>query len=536
MLAYLIPLCLLLAPAIAVWACKTKGTAYDLLDISPEETGERDECLYNQIAAATTRSPEEPLDESIFPEVGSGGTRHTLSGQECIDKATQLVSAINARHIKDWEVVEHNLLGIDSTHAQVVADQLKPTDLTREVKRLFWETARNTCDYEVVKWAIAIAGKSLAEAEATTLVVFARHSRFAESAVDVIVRESVRRPGLKRFLTSLMTSVSPSGLPAIIGHVLGDEPLLSEKSVQRQLLLSSMQHVDVLPIETVFAVARAIDIPHFVASTGADSQVGEPLHQLMSTMLASNSCMHLADIIGAESYLEAYIEAMDSRPADIEWHTRLYSAECFLRDCSPRWPTTAEKLERVREILLSSLSVDVVRQALHDEDYKSFALRFACDRELKQLLPDVEAMFHESVDQDTIRAVGSLGGDAELRLLLDAVPTLVDVNARCSTALRKVSPEGDEGVPGRLYAEILEHIGKLATVDVTSLVKQALRDYDPRVRLAACHAVAMLPIDAIDTAMSNAVRERLTDPTKAIRDSALMTSEKRAIVLEGAES
>jgi HEAT repeat protein len=67
---------------------------------------------------------------------------------------------------------------------------------------------------------------------------------------------------------------------------------------------------------------------------------------------------------------------------------------------------------------------------------------------------------------------------------------------------------------------IVKALGRLATPEAVSQIKDAAGDFNPQVRSAACNAISQLPKESVDEEILRLVKLRLTDQPQYVADSA----------------
>jgi HEAT repeat protein len=495
--------------------------------------------IYQLIKEQVDGDPDAPLRFESLPvlEITEGGIGYVPgamdslfgSGEAGDDDDTwkivpKVIRAINKGRVADWRIIEKNVkdVGISSC-VDTVLGSLYVADVTPAVKRLFWEAAKNSRDYNTVKWGIAIGGLDLSEQELPILLTLARHGEFTLYAAHVLLRESEKQPSLKRHLVGLLPVSRQWGVIRLIDIIVLDKSLIEEPAVQRDVLIYGMENNDGIPMEVAFTIASAVNLPTLFVAGEGDERVYRAGVLLMDTLLLEPAPLGgLTDLKDWPRVYDGFLVLIEKRTADIPMLSALASLETWLSDKDLTWERKNAELGRVRRLTEERLSAEIVRRGLENERDRWNALNLIGKHKLTVLLPAVEVLFKTKPDFSTISTLSALGGRDQLQLMLDTIPTLVDLDAREGKPMshENINTPWPEAEKGMLYSQIVRSLGQLATMEAIAHIKRAGTDFDPAVRAAACAAIAGLPADLVDDDLRRIVTERLTDEPKYVADSA----------------
>lgn len=135
------------------------------------------------------------------------------------------------------------------------------------------------------------------------------------------------------------------------------------------------------------------------------------------------------------------------------------------------------------------MGVKLLHDGLKDDKIRWLSLKMIRRNHVTESIDEVRKIFEQQpMDLSTIITLGEVG-DAER--MFQIIPDIVDLEFR-----RKL-PRSHENVFGtgheREYAMIVQYLWKCPTRSVLDHLKNALNDYNPEVRRAACIAVSKLP-------------------------------------------
>ena len=434
----------------------------------------------------------------------------------------EVVKAINAGRLSDWRVAEKNVGKIQASSCiDTVLSSLTTSDITSSVRKVFWEMARGSRNYEAVKWGIGIASVGLQPNEVADLLILARHAEFTLYASHALLRESEAHPEFKKHLVALLPISYGWGVVKVIEYIVRDKSLIGHRGVQRDVLIHGMHNCESIPMEIAFTIAKAINLRSFCLEAGRDGQLYRALTSLMDTLVNEPDPLGgLAQLDQWPPIYDAYVTMIGERPVDARLLVALSSLEHFLDDKKLNWPRRLTELDKVRRMFDERLSPAVLRRDLGSEEGRWAALQIIREKSVRDLLPDVEAAFNKKPDFETVQILGELGGRQQLEVMLKRIPSLVDLEARRSVPFSMVNVFGPEYKDDFLYAQIIEALGRLATPPALERIKAAASDLNPQVRSAACNAIAQLPLTSLDDELRAAVKARLNDSPQYVADAA----------------
>jgi len=510
-----------------------KEPKVDLSEPQPASTGPS---LYDLIGSQVRASPEKPLDIDQFPPThemdASGvsfapGLRDQFFGggdgdEDGWQTVLGVIHGINDGRIKTWLVAEQNLRDVSAAaHVDRVLERLRVDDITPVVKDTFWEVARRSESYEAVKWGIAIGGIQLTDAEVEDLLLLARHPEFTLYASHVLMRESERQPGLKQKLLDLLPLSRQWGVVNVIDYIVSDKEWVRSPDVQRLIVIYGMENHDGISMEVGFTIASAIDFQAVFAAAATDERLFQAVVDLVCTLIDEPQPLGgLTDLPNWQEVYAGFRKLLDGHDVDITVLAGLLSLERFLEDETLSWDRRQAEASGVRALLKAGVSAEAVKAGLQSERYRWIALSLVEKYDLRQLLPDVHAVFDARPDFTTIEVLGKMGGTDGLEHLLRAIPRLVDLDARKKIPLRDVNSFGPEHKYNFEYAKIVEYLGDLGTEPAVLAITTAAQDYDPGVRAAACTAITRLPRERVTDELRGIVRERLSDPSEYVAKAA----------------
>ncbi len=542
-LAPILLVAVLLCVILYLWRRSARTTFLHLDEPQERPSGPS---LYERIREQAFKAPDKPIDDDVFPRIPEGSTGiHFAPGSidailggpignpKDFKRVRNVIRAINRGKITSWHVVERNIRGIGAaSHLDNVLRGLKRNDITPTVKRLFWEAARNSHDYEAVKWGLAIGGLFLTEQELPDLLTLARHSEFTLYASHVLVQESRRQPEYKEALFDLLPVSRQWGVIFVIDHIVEEPELISDHANQEQVLKYGMGNCEGIPMEVAFTIAKAIDIPHFLDKAGRDEDVFPAITALFHTLLLERRPLGgICDLEDGPSLFEQYSALIEARPTDMEVLGALRSMTMFLKHEDVAWDGREHLLDRTRQLYEDRMSLEIVKAGLGEERDRWLALQIIQEKKLVELLPDVLESFDAKPDTTAIDVLGHLGDASHLEAMMQKIPEIVDLPGRQERPLSPVNVLGPEHLGNMEYAWIVKYLGKLGTHEAVSQIKRAAKDYDPQVRLYAMKAVLSLPEDRIDDELRALVEERLADSPDYVAESAKHAVEKLGIRL-----
>ena len=485
-----------------------------------------DSSLYQLIREQVEKAPDQPVDYTLFPSVQSvsneislapglmdalvGGTDKTSKGWQVIRDA---IKDINRGRIKDWQTVENAIKGI-TTSSQVdsLLHNLAVADVSPAVKRIFWDLARNSHDYEGVKWGIAVGGIFLAREELRDLLLFARHGEFSLYTSHVLIRESERHPEFKQHLIALLPVCRQWAVIRVIDYVVADKELIADLGNQEKVLVFGMENNDGIPMEVAFTIAKFIDVPFFLDQARDNRRVRTAVILLFESLLTEPQPLGgIHDLNDGRNLFERYLSLVQTAAPDFEVLRALHGIELFLKDEDRAWVDREQLLDKVKKIYDSILKPDILRAGLWEDRNRWLACKIIKEMELSDLLPDIVNCFKAKPDRAVMDAMGCIGAAEQLEMLLQQIPAIVDLGARENVPRSKINIHGAQGAANMDYALIVRYLGRLGTPEAVRQIKTAAEDYDPQVRSAAMAAIVDLPPDRVDDRLKRQIMDCLAD-------------------------
>jgi hypothetical protein len=509
--------------------------------------------LYDLIKTEAERTPDKPIDESVFPRIGSfgdglsfaSGSLDALAGRfvddHSEDSATQvkkLFVEIGRGKIQNWKTLEQRIGGHGAlANLDRVLEALKGTDVSRLNLKLFRDLAQNSRIYEAVKWGIGIGALDANPEFVEALFLFARHSEFTVHAVGALFRSYPQTPQLKERLLSLLPVNREWGVIRLVELILGVPDFASDLSVQRECLICGMQNNESIPMEIAFTLASHTDVYHFLALSQTDRRVFMNFSLMMNTLLTDSAPLGgLRDLPEPERLFSGYLALLEKEAPDNYVLMGLKAADEFLNDSETQWLDKEQLLRQVRDLLHERASLDILSAGLKDPSTRWIALRIIRENRVRALVPDVETLFLHKPDSMNIEVLSELGGKDELERMFLKIPEIVNLSERAVRPLSKINLIGPEHKNSFEYAGIVKILGQLGTPEATLHLKRAFRDYDPLIRAAACAAVTKMDRSKIDLEIANLIEERLEDSPKYVVESARQAASWAGLSLPGSAS
>jgi hypothetical protein len=200
----------------------------------------------------------------------------------------------------------------------------------------------------------------------------------------------------------------------------------------------------------------------------------------------------------------------------------LRAGKSFLIDEEPQGFSKEDWQARLCKLYEDRTSCEVSRAGLKKPTKAWVALQIIRENNLIELLPEVESLFADKPDHMNIEVFAGFRRQRLQRIFLK-IPELVDLSARAGKQMSKVNVLGREHRNGFEYAGIVKSLGRLGTPEAVAHIKQALCDYHPTVRAAACEAIGYLDRAEIDLEISSLLDQRLVDERKYVSNAARST-------------
>jgi hypothetical protein len=300
------------------------------------------------------------------------------------------------------------------------------------------------------------------------------------------------------------------------------QELIDRTDVQRDVLIYGMENNGGIPMEVAFTIAKTIQLETFFQEAREDERVFKAVVSLMDSLFTEAQPLGgMADLENWQQIYETYAELLAQRKVDIAVLRALRSIEMFLNDKDLPWNRRASELMRVKKEFEEGLNVEVVRKGLSDQDNRWMALSLIKERNINELLPEVIDILKIDHDFQAISVLGSIGDASHLEFLLAAIPEIVNLDHRKTSAPKsKNSPRGPQYMETMIYTEILGHLGKLGSDEALAQVLKAGEDFEPIVRVAACKAIRSFPEEKITQAVKDMIEKCLYDPSEHVAKTA----------------
>lgn len=499
--------------------------------------------IHDQIKAQLTAAPAQKIPDfalSTDDAEKEGSLRFVAGAEDALFGTSEESSwrpvldalrAVRDRHITKWRELDAiTSVARASNGVDQLLEALEKDDLAPHVRNMLWTLARKSRRAESVKWGMAIGSVGMQETEVETLLVLAVHAEFTLYAAHALFREGAREPRYRQKLVELLPRVRQWGVVRVIDYIVVDETLVRDPVVQRKLVVHGMQNNDGIPNEVALTIAKAVDVRRLIGESMDDPRLFNAMVDLISTLLdLSNPLGNLKSLDGWEGIWHAWLALLQRIPSSTRVMWSLFVLEAFLALDDESWPLKESETAHVVELLAAKLSVGALRSGLRDPEERTMALPMIVNFEVRELLPELRALFAQNPDADVIDALGELGATPELELLRQAIPRFVDLEARAKVPFSAVDLKGRELRAGVEYGNIVMWLGRLATPAAVATIRTALADYDPRVRGSACRAVSQLPIGAIDASIVELVKQRLREEHEFVSEAASMAADAHGI-------
>lgn len=475
-----------------------------------------------RLEAIRTDDPPEPVGTIRFAAGAEDALFGTGRGNDGWRTVREAIRSIREARIRDWRQLDAAVGSIRaaSAHDDLV-DQVEEGGITRRVRALFWQLATRSRRIESVKWGIALGAGATATDVEQVLLALARHAEFTLYAVHWLWSIGERRPGLRRRLLDLLADTRQWGTVRLVDFIVSDRALCADAAVQRQLVVHGMRNHDGIPMELAFTIAKAVELRRLMQQSLDDAQLFAALADLMETLLLQPDPLGgLRDLDGWEAVYDDWVLLLAGLPGDIVVVWSLRCLRRFLDDEAGDWMRSAVETERLQQLWRTKFGTAALRDALAEERHCWKALVLIDEGELRELLPDVRRLHARTCSWNGIDVLGKLGGEAELQLLLDSIPKLVDPEARRRQPFLTQNTCGPGHQGNKEYGAIVRWLGRLPTLESVAAIREALGDYDPHVRARACEAAAELPGHAVDESLRTAIRHRLGDAPPYVVEAA----------------
>ncbi len=398
---------------------------------------------------------------------------------------------------------------------------LSSDDLPECVTRASWNIAKQSRDYEAVKWGIAVGALRLQDKTVPELLTFARHTEFTAYAVVALLRASNERPELRMYLPPLLAVSRGWGIVRLIDFIVRDESLTGNLDLIRAITIYGVENSDGLLIEVGHIIARQLKADAFELAR-SDSRLFVAIVMLMDEILQTDHPLGgILDVPEPQNLSNEFIRLLASRKPDIWVIWGMRAARAFFDDPECPFEDCIRRSASIALMLHERMSAEIIRAGLMAETTRWIALRIIEQENVVELMPDLERMAMEKPKADVLEVLAQRGDKRQMQLLLDLLPKVVDIDARASrpfSSTNVIWPDNDEAESE--YAAIVSVMGQVASQDSIRKLKTAMVDFNPFVRSAACVSASKIPRDEPDQELIALLRKRLQDPLPYVRESA----------------
>ena len=473
--------------------------------------------------------PEGTGDVRFAPGAADAVLSHGVGSPDDVRIVMAAIDAVGAGVITDWRVLERNLEAVRAlTSVDAVLDRLDESKVSPDTCDVFWQLALGSSEPEAVKWGMTIGTLHPRNDQVPALELLGQHPELTRFAAIATMRSAEADPERAKALVTLLPDARQWAVVNLVNCMVQDSALMADPAVQRAVLVHSMANNDGIPMEVAFTVARHVDVQSFLREGERDDAVFTACCHLMETLLTEPDPLGgLADLPNGRELLAAFRGVLGKRPTDVRTLRALEAMAEFLDDEELDWPDREALLAELRAEFERSFTPALVRQGLRDEQARWIAVGMVGERKLVELLPDVVALHREKPEVGTLLALQAAGGQAELEVLLESIPKLVDVSSR-ERALEERAALGPEYDATIHYALIIGSLGRLGSPPAVAAIKAAFADFAPNVRASACFAAGEIPPAAVDTELRDLVEARTDDPARSVVEAAHATLAKWA--------
>ena len=496
------------------------------IDLSAPKVTPAKDSIYDILKRQISTSPDGDIETSELPKIrldkkggiafAAGATDALFGGfadensKSNAKKMRKLFRAINDDKVSDWRVVEVNLKGMTAVGVldEILGKGIPTREITPQFKRLFWEVAKKSRDYECVKIGLSLGSLLIKKKEVEDLMFLGRYAEFTPFVSNSLLNNIDRMPQLKRNLIELLPVTHQWGVITLIDQIVSDKDLIADTNVQREVLIYGMKNCDGIPMEVAFTIADNIDLKTFFGEAKSDARVSEAVLDLMITLMDEPAPLGgLADLREGQLVCRQFLDIIDQLEPSVSVLGALQSMKRFLGDDDLAWPDKAQKMAQTESLWTFIFSEEVLRNGIHDERSYWQALDIVRREKVTSLLPDVVTRHSKKPDAATIQTLGRIGNREHLQILLETIPDLVDFDYRKKFPRSDVNVMGEEHKNSYEYGEIVSYLGKLGSPEAIEQIKIALNDYDRQVRLNACEAIADLDKSSIDDELRAGVQD-----------------------------
>lgn len=508
----------------------------------PTDPSPQGASIYEEILLQDWEHASKPLNYERFPKIPhdsadgfySPGERFVLRARTTSPEPTAwqrvyfVIKHVSNKKITDWRVLEQNVIDVDpDDNVDLLLAHLQTNDVPATTVALFLTMARQSSSYRGVIWGITIGSINLPSVRIKDLLTLGRHSELTPYVCIALRREAMRDGAFAEGLSDLQRIAYDWGAIQATHSLIHLESTKADRTLRRDVVVHAMRNGLFLRTELAVMLVEKGVVNDLVSIALNDAELREGLVDLVESItLQPEVPGPLREIENAELLVESIINNVASWPADIATLVLLRSIGIFLTfDTKVEWEHRERWLEKMREIYFEILTLDALRDAITEDHRRNAALAMVVEVEATDLLPEVLDDFHKRPERINIDVLGRLGNHQHLRALLEAIPGIVNLEARPSLERNAEEFGNEENRVSYLYASIVSHLGRLGTPEALAYVRSAGRDPHPWARTAAMEALNSLQRWTLDKSSKELVRICLGDEIDYVRDAARSTAD-----------
>ncbi len=502
-----------------------------------------DKSIYEEIQRqAWMGNPESPLDYNEFPKIPydnaegfyTPGERFVLRAratnpeQRGWQRIYFALKEVSKEKITDWRVLEQNIIDIDpDDNVTLFLAHLHSGDITPRAAALFLTMARHSGSYRGVIWGIVVGSITMPTTAIKDLLLLGRHSELTPYVCIALRHESARDPAFEDGLYDLQWMAYDWGTLQTTHILLQLERTKANRTMRRNILVYGIRNSASLRTDVAGMLLEKVSLNELMGLADNDTELREALVDLVESItLHPEAPGPLATIPNGESLIETFLTHVTSWPHDITTLVMLRSIGIFLTfEEKVQWKHREEWLEKTREIYFDILTLDALREAILFDKRRGTALAMVVEIEATDLLPEVLEDFRRQPERINIDVLGRLGNHHHLRALLEAIPGIVNLEARPQLQRNAEEFGNEENRVSYLYASIVAHLGRLGTPKALAYVRNAGRDPHPWARTASMEALGSLQRWTLDKSSKELVRICLGDEIDYVREAARSTAD-----------
>ncbi len=225
---------------------------------------------------------------------------------------------------------------------------LTADDVPDEVARAFWAIAKQSREYEAVKWGIAIGTARFSDDMVPDLLTFARHAEFSRFALIALKRAGMRQPEVRSYLPLLLPVMNGWGIAHLIDDIVRDNAQVAKLEVIRSITIYGVENSEGLLVEFGHVIARHLS-PEAFELACSDSRLFVAIVSLMEEILTTDHPLHrgILNVPNSTMLVDAYVRLLASRKPDVWLLQGLRTSRNFFND--PACPLD-DRIERKASI------------------------------------------------------------------------------------------------------------------------------------------------------------------------------------------